>query len=71
MTAYVVEENDLSVAEVAVPDDPVGAVPVAVSHLPTQEVAPGPAPTLPAPSPVVSAPDPAQLVFSPLLGALP
>ncbi|AEV75205.1 hypothetical protein MycrhN_4724 [Mycolicibacterium rhodesiae NBB3] len=71
MTPQVVEAIAPPVAEVAAPAALLGAEPVAVSHLPAQQIAPVPAPTLPAPSPVVSAPDPAQLVFSPLLGALP
>ena len=72
VTSSVVEEATPSAAEVAVPDEPVSAEPVPVSHLPIDLVAPLPGPAVePTPSPVVPEPDPAQFVFNPLLGALP
>jgi hypothetical protein len=71
LTSEVVEAVAPPVAEVAAPAVLLGAESVAVSHLPTRQTAPGPAQAIPAPSPVMPPPDPAQLVFGPLLGALP
>jgi hypothetical protein len=71
-TSYVVEEAaPTTTAEVAVSDETVSAEPVAVSHLPEQQVAPLPGPAIEPTPAAVPAPDPAQFVFSPLLGALP
>ena len=71
VTSYIAEESaPPEAAAVAVPEVPVSAETVAVQHLPAQPVAPGPA-VEPAPSPAMPPPDPAQVVFSPLFGALP
>jgi hypothetical protein len=70
-TSYAAEEATPVVAEVAVPEPAVSTESVAVPHMPGQQMA-APSPiSEPAPTPVMPPPDPAQLVFSPLLGALP